>query len=223
MDKILTYYQTTDYDKFRFLETNRTVGSSKNLKKSIETIDLTPYVPILVTPDFYIIDGQNRFEICRLKRMPIYYIICDKDEEVAMIALNTASKPWRNEEWVQYYAKKGYIQYIKLLQMMGDLKLNISNAILLFSQGATNSEMLKKGKLIDKSELVEPIVKFVDETVLPNDIKKQRSFTNGLMIFFQRYYKSDNKRIKKLSKKIHAIIKFARTEDYVNMFENLSR
>lgn len=47
------------------LPTNRTVGTSDKVKTSVETFDVTPYVPIIVTADGFIIDGQNRYEVCK--------------------------------------------------------------------------------------------------------------------------------------------------------------
>ena len=86
-------FKTQDYSKFKFLSYNRAVGSNKKLSKSIEIANLTPVCPIIVTPDMEIIDGQNRFEVCKSKEMPIYYVVYDGDAETAMKALNTCSQP----------------------------------------------------------------------------------------------------------------------------------
>lgn len=65
MDSLIEIRKSTDYGWFKFLPTNRTVGTSDKVKTSVETFDVTPYVPIIVTADGFIIDGQNRYEVCK--------------------------------------------------------------------------------------------------------------------------------------------------------------
>lgn len=71
MDSLIEIHKSTDYGWFKFLPTNRTVVTSTRVKDSVETFDLTPYVPLIVTKDGYIIDGQNRFKVCRELGKPI--------------------------------------------------------------------------------------------------------------------------------------------------------
>lgn len=71
MDSLIEIHKSTDYGWFKYLPTNRTVGTSTKVKDSVETFDLTPYVPLIVTKDGYIIDGQNRFKVCRELEEPI--------------------------------------------------------------------------------------------------------------------------------------------------------
>lgn len=77
MDSLIEIHKSTDYGWFKFLPTNRTVGTSTRVKDSAETFDLTPYVPLIVTKDGYIIDGQNRFKVCMELGETIYYAKCD--------------------------------------------------------------------------------------------------------------------------------------------------
>ena len=108
MEETLKYFKTGDYGRFKFFKYNRTVGTNKNIEKSIEVVDMTECCPIIVTPDFYIIDGQNRFEICKKKGKPIYYIIYHGNPELAMVALNTSTRVWRQEDWLHYYV---FVEY----------------------------------------------------------------------------------------------------------------
>ena len=73
--------KTYDYSKFKFLSYNRAVGSNKKLMRSIEMANLTSVCPIIVTPKMEIIDGQNRFEVCKSKGMPIFYVVYEGDAE----------------------------------------------------------------------------------------------------------------------------------------------
>ena len=65
--------------------------------------NLTQVCPIIVTPNMEIIDSQNRFEVCKSKDMPIYYVVYDGDAETAMKALNTCAQPWRQGNGCKSY------------------------------------------------------------------------------------------------------------------------
>ena len=214
-------FKTQDYSKFKFLSYNRAVGSNKKLSKSIEIANLTPVCPIIVTPDMEIIDGQNRFEVCKSKEMPIYYVVYDGDAETAMKALNTCAQPWRQEEWLQYYLAKEVPNYVALKDFMDMYNLPISNAILIFSNGSTNATTFKKGNLNRTGKYHNEIAVFLNDvaSVLPRDIVRFRAFVNGVMLFFNEF--GGNKRkVEKLKKKIASIYKYNRTEDYLNSFRN---
>ena len=223
MDKVLNYYETMDYDKFHFFSYNRTVGSNKQLANSMETLDMTECVPIIVNPEFYIIDGQNRFLRCKEKGKPIYYIIFRGDAELAMIVLNTAQKPWKQADWLNYYCKKGDERYIKLKRLYeSNSSMGLSNAVLLFSQAGTNAKTFRQGNLIDRSELFTDVVDYINGLDVPKDVRWYRAFVNAVLNFFQRNA-GDGKKLLKLSKKISAITKFSRVEDYEMAFENWTR
>lgn len=216
------YYKTYDYDRFKFFKFNRTAGTNKNIRRSIEDIDMTPYVPILVTEDYHIIDGQNRFLCCKEKGLPIYYIFYRGDAERAMVALNTATSVWRQEEWLQYYCGKGDETYIRLRRSMERYGLNISNAILLFSNRKTNAADFKAGKLRDDSAYLAAVAEFLEEikAYVPRDVISYRPFVNALLIFMTEHGERDRARLRS---KISAVTKFSRTEDYTRSFENWVR
>lgn len=221
-DDILTYYKTYNYNQFKFLDYNRTTGSNKSIEKSIDMIDVTKCCPIIVTPDYYIIDGQNRFNVCKKRNLPVYYIVYDGNPELAMIALNTATRVWKQEEWLHYYVSKSYPCYIKLKYLMDKHNIDISNAILIFSNGKSNATDFKKGKLKDESRLFESVVVFLRDIIVPKDVRYYRAFVSAVMGFINEHEK-EPKVIKKLEKRITSIVKYSRIEDYRNAFNNLIR
>lgn len=99
-------HATTNYDLFRFHEQNRKAGSNRQLPKLIDELDLTPYVPIVVDEDFYIVDGQNRFMACKTLGKPVYYVILPReyDTNSSIITLNKAQQAWRQDEFLHFWA-----------------------------------------------------------------------------------------------------------------------
>lgn len=222
MEERLNYFKTGDYSRFKFFKFNRTAGSNKSIGRSIDLVDMTKCCPIIVTPDYYIIDGQNRFIECKKKGKPIYYVVYNGDAEAAMIALNTATRVWRQEEWLHYYVAKSYPNYVAMKMLMDKHNVAISNAILLFSRHSTNAADFKKGKLKDESRLLEVVVDFIKRVIVPKDVRWQRPFVSAVMDFIYEH-ENEPKKIKRLEKRITSVVKYARIEDYRNAFENLTR
>lgn len=220
MESLLEIHASKDYDWFKFLPTNRTVGTSTKVKDSVQAFDMTPYVPIIVTADGYIIDGQNRFNVCRELGKTIYYVVYDGEytPEQAMIALNTASKPWSQEEWFQHYVKTGVRNYVKLEELMKKYPVGISNAILLFSNGATGAKYFKKGELTDDSKYFVKVAEFIRDCNVP--FNKYRAFVNAVLRFVEKYH-SEPRKIALLKRKVIAVPKFGSTEQFIQAFENL--
>ena len=193
------------------------------LSKSVGLVDMTAYVPIIVTPDFYIIDGQNRFLVCKEKGLPITYVIYGGNPEIAMIALNTALKPWREKDWLDYYVGKNDERYVRLQKLLLEYPaVSVANGILLFSGNSTDARTFREGKLKDRSEYFVPVVEFISSINVPRDVRWYRAFVSAVLIFYVKHW-NDKKKIAKLAKKISAITKYSRIDDYVMAFENWVR
>jgi len=113
---------TTNYEQFEFIEPNRPLnGTHVNaLKKHISSSGLL--VPILVTADGTIIDGQHRFHACRELGIAIDYIVRDAVDIKDIVKMNNLSKPWTIMDKVQSYASMGNEHYIKLLEFHDECK-----------------------------------------------------------------------------------------------------
>ena len=221
MDSLVEIRKSNDYGWFKFLPTNRTVGTSDKVKMSVETFDVTPYVPIIVTEDGFIIDGQNRYEVCKSLGKPIYYVVYDGEftPEQVMVALNTAAKPWAQEEWFQHYVKMGLTNYVKLYKMSQTHSLGLSNNILLFSNGKSSSVEFKAGKLTDDSRFYIRVVEWCKGCEVP--FKTFRPFVSAALRFIESHEDSP-RRISLLQKKVVAVPKFSSTAQFLTAFENLT-
>lgn len=221
MYKIGKIYIEHDYSRFSFFKTNRDIGKNDKMINRIKNFDVTPFAPILVDKSYRIMDGQHRFDACKRLGKPIYFMFYDGeyDPESVMIELNTYLKPWRQEEWVQYYYKKGYPDYVMFVKMSEEYDLGISNNILLFSCAKCNAGDVKKGNLRNHSEHWIGIYRFISSIVYPN--KLYRPFVAALLRFFVMYG-NDSRKIKKLREHIICVPRFSCIEDYYQAFKNLT-
>lgn len=217
-------HTTTNYDLFRFHEQNRKAGSNRQLPKLIEELDLTPYVPIVVDEDFYIVDGQNRFLACKALGKPVYYVILPReyDTNSSIITLNKAQQAWRQEEFLHFWSSTKGGCWKDLESFVNETKLGISNAVLIYANGKLNASMIRKGASeFKKSPLADEIVAFLkSDEVKQLRYHKTRAFTLAICRCFEKY---TPKQIAKLKRKLIIVPMCANYEQYLIAFDNILR
>ena len=111
-------YKTFDYSQFSFLQGNRhiNVANLRNVRNSILKKHLE--VPIIVNDNLEIIDGQHRFTVCKELSLPIYFIIISGYGRSETELLNTASRKWTPEDYLESYCDLGLEQYIRAKKFM---------------------------------------------------------------------------------------------------------
>ena len=214
--------KTMDYEKFKFLKENRTVETTKTLRKSIEAYDLTEYRPVLVTKSYEIVDGQHRFEVSKELGKPIYYIVMNDDVDIrkAMTLLNTAQKNWRMPDYLHRYVSEGrknYIDFFRFLQFHQISDSYIGMASIVFQGDDKDyTKKFREGSLSpkwDKAEIVMSIIRNCGTNVAMN-----RHFAEA----FVRFYKTHTDReIKKLLKNIKSVPCYGSMKLFTIEFENI--
>lgn len=133
-------YVTKDYSKFHLIKGNRTIKPNKvkRMKESIRKYK--QYVPIIVTKDFGIIDGQHKFMAARELGLPIEYII-DPDLTVKDIQeMNTEQTKWALLDAIHSHASLENHDFINLEKLYADYghKFQISTLLGIISPSAYN-------------------------------------------------------------------------------------
>ena len=217
--------KTFDYERFKFLKTNRVVRNTNQLKQSILQCDLTYCNPIKVTKNFEIIDGQNRFTVCKELKKPIYYTIIDSDSvdvNEAITILNTAQRTWKLDDYLHKYVAEGrpnYIDFMKFLDYHGVNRAYCGVMSMVFSGSTTDyNKKLKYGLLGEKWDKADDVMRLI--TSMSSDIKPTRSFIEA----FITYYKTHSaKQVEKLRKKIIGVPNFACISDFLTAFDKIVR
>jgi hypothetical protein len=78
-------------------------------------------MPIVVSKDFYIIDGQGRFLACKQLGLPIHFIIANDVDESDIILLNVGRENWRIENYLNFYVNNGHKHYLLVAQILDEL------------------------------------------------------------------------------------------------------
>ena len=117
----MSIYQTKDLTKFRYHPQNRPVNYSavKKLAESILRVGLK--VPIVVTANGVVLDGQHRLEAIQLlnetSESPHRISFVKKNMKMSDIAeMNAHQLTWRMSDWIHYYAADNNENYLKLQQ-----------------------------------------------------------------------------------------------------------
>lgn len=100
-------FETTDYDKFSFSPMNRErdYRHVERLKKEMQERFIR--TAISVNDQYVILEGQHRYEAIKGLGLPLTYtIINPEDSESFIISMNTNTKNWKNDEYLNFYVKK---------------------------------------------------------------------------------------------------------------------
>jgi len=113
MKEVNQVLKTNDYSMFKHMNGNRNINKL-HLKRLTESMsEKYIEVPIIVNSNNQIIDGQHRFEAAKELKKDVYYIKVRNLNLDDVHRLNTNSKNWTAEEYMQGYCELGLEDYIK--------------------------------------------------------------------------------------------------------------
>lgn len=159
MGEVIT---TKDYSIFKFLKSNRKVGSHKRLKESL--VDHGQLTPIVVNKDMFVVDGQHRVALLQELGKPVDYIIY-KDRGIEdLAAINSTAKLWTIDDYLHHYASLGNQNYLDLIDFLEEQRFdfNILKRLCNMSGGGGYA-LFKIGKFVfKKTVLTETVEKYKD-------------------------------------------------------------
>lgn len=121
--KVANIMATYNYDQFRFIEGNRPIDNHfMKIAKMIEAVG-TLWCPVLVNERMEIVDGQHRFKAFKFLKKPVIYVVQNGIGENEVSAMNTVSKNWNQNDWINFYAnapseQKQDYKYLQALKKM---------------------------------------------------------------------------------------------------------
>lgn len=223
--KILITY---DYEIFKRMRGNRIVNNShvKNLVKSMKEKYLPQ--PITVNQDMEIIDGQHRFAAAEELNLPIYYQIIHGASIGDVQRLNTNTKDWKGEDYLNMFCERDFDDYLILKHFIKEYK---------FSLQTTMSLLLNKPSIdrAEKNDFKHGNFKIKSVTLAKKNAEKilqikpyyngwnRRAFNKAMLILFQNTDYNHPTFIKKLKycshmlqHKLNAPIYLATIEEIYN-------
>ena len=149
-----TILSTTNYDDLSFLKGNRPINKShlNNLIKSMKNKQL--FTTGIVNEKDEICDGQHRFVACKALEKPFHYIVEPGYGLEEVIALNTSSRKWTPENYLNCYLERDgdYSEYRRFKAFMDRYKMGFKSCIgLLTNEHSINTSSFNNGTFTIKS------------------------------------------------------------------------
>lgn len=184
IDEVPQIRVTKNYEIFKLLKENRDVIESKvaSLAKAIKKKNMLKTNPIIVNSYMYVMEGQHRLAAAKILGVPIYYIIDDAFEIQDMISLNTHRCNWTGENYVKYYAERGFEEYIKLKDFLSENKVSVKIGMLMLVNVDNDRTypMMKEGSFKFEQSAVNK--QFVRSFVRLRDLLKSINFRPTVML-----------------------------------------
>ena len=145
--------KSSDYEKFSILEQNRVVND-KHVNELVVSIQNSGQLtPIIINEKFEIIDGQHRFDACKILKIPVMYLISYKTSINEVILMNNTQKSWKLHDYLRCFSDKKWDNheiYQKVDKFMREHDLKLTTCIVLLSEGtgrggATGSSLAGQG------------------------------------------------------------------------------
>lgn len=198
MDKVYIQevYETTDYDKFKFIQVNRGIQAAKvrSLAKSLREKNLMLNAAVIVTSDMTIIDGQHRVKAAEEAEVPVFYKIDDSLTVEDLMRLNSSGSNWSPTDFLESYCGQGKEEYLKFKQFCEENHLTLQGGLVW--TGFTSQDLRAKFrngefvfKLAPGAAVCLAMTNWMIETLKDNNFKhvrvfKQRSFQDACRTFF---------------------------------------
>ena len=130
--------KSSDYEKFSILEQNRVVND-KHVNELVVSIQNNGQLtPIIVNEKFEIIDGQHRFDACKILKQSVMYLISYKTSINEVILMNNTQKSWKLHDYLRCFSDNQWHNheiYQKVDKFMREHDLKLTTCIVLLSEG----------------------------------------------------------------------------------------
>ncbi len=229
--------ETKDYEVFKHFECNRNLheGNLKKLQKSITEANMLKSKPILIDNQFRVIDGKHRLEVAKRLGIPIWYQVHENFEISDIIKLNNAVKSWGIPDYLNFYSKNNYENYVQLNSFIEKNKVDVNIALHMLNPNRDTGfyKSFKDGlyQFPDQSEYMTVVLRkqMIDDTV--EYIKKKTSgnkiyldrvtFYCALVTFFCNENFNYDVFMKKLQFKLDLMRPCSKKEDYLKILKNI--
>lgn len=186
--------KTSDYSKFKQIDGNRKVNSGhvSRLVEAIERKNLLEYFPVLLNEDMEVIDGQHRLSAAAKLEVPIYYEIVPGLTLTDVMSINTNSKSWNINDFIDSHIELGNSNYKVLREFMDTYHWNPSTSAALLSgftqffspNNGSIAKAVKRGDFkVASLPLAEKIAKQIQEIKHYTDFEgnRDREFIGALL------------------------------------------
>lgn len=215
--------KTKDYDKFKSHLKNRRIdfGKVSKLQSAIEQNNLLHLFPIIVDPEYFILDGQHRFEAAKHAGEELYYVISENGYGIQHVAQsNSFQSHWKLDDYILYYSASGLEPYKKLQHL--SLKTMIGSGVLIALGSNSKTDDVKEGMF--EFSNYDALVELTDYA---KEFQKQfgfshwrrRSFLKALKYALKVKHFNKEKLLTQVAENPKLLVRCAEVDDYIAILE----
>lgn len=225
--KITKRYETTNYDKFKFIASNRMISENhiKSIMNEIQRKDLRSENPIKISKKFEILEGQHTFEACKKLELSIFYEFSNMTVQ-DIGAYNSVQRSWKYKDVLNHFCVEGSKDYQILYDISQKYPYPISTLIILLSGDNSRAlmESFKRGtfKITQSIKEIESILNKIDDfKKFDNFVYRHKTFLLVYMDLLTHPEFSHNKMIHKTRLVPERFEKQTNQGDYLRMLEDI--
>ena len=97
-----------NYTKFTLFDNNRDINET-HVEELIASMRKSgQLMPVVVTPDKEVIDGQHRLKACEKLGIPVSYVINSTGNSKQIAVMNNTQKGWKNKDFLKHFSHSGH-------------------------------------------------------------------------------------------------------------------
>ena len=132
-----------NYTKFTLFDNNRDINET-HVEELIASMRKSgQLMPVVVTPDKEVIDGQHRLKACEKLGIPVSYVINSTGNSKQIAVMNNTQKGWKNKDFLKHFSHSGHSnssEYKKIEKFFEEYKLPFRVGIALLSNYTVNMD-----------------------------------------------------------------------------------
>jgi len=143
--------KSSDYGMFTFFKVNRGVEldnqARRDMRRDMQLFGFNPAAPLeCVRRDGRLVikNGQHRFCLAQELRIPVYYVVTDRELSAKTIADDSkTSKPWNTRDYAVAFAKDGREDYKEVLEFSERNKITVSDSAGILANTGTGNNVMR--------------------------------------------------------------------------------
>jgi disulfide oxidoreductase YuzD len=177
-----------NYTKFTLFDNNREINET-HVEELIASMRKSgQLMPVVVTQDMEVVDGQHRLKACEKLGVPVSYVVNYAGSSKQIAIMNNTQKGWKNKDFLKHFSHKSHhncAEYKKVQKFIDEFKLPFRVNIALLSDKSlndfTNKQANNRGPLPSFREGNFKIINLEKAKEIASRLIKLKSFVPNLV------------------------------------------
>lgn len=164
-----------NYTKFTLFDNNRDINDTHVAELMSSMRKSGQLMPVVVTPDKEVIDGQHRLKACEKLGIPVSYVVNSMGNYKQIAVMNNTQKGWKNRDFLKHFSHSNHhnsAEYRKVAKFLDDYGLPFTVSIALLSS---------RSVAMGRGNNTGPLPSFRDGTFKIDDLEEARQTASRLV------------------------------------------